>query len=116
MKARFVDNEGARALVTIREDDLIWRGQKAIDPVPAGAIVRAFIPSDAKQEHVDEALKQLEERAHAVAKHRMPREGQKFSYAQKQEQPQQIREVVLSMATDGQVLGFLEEALSKVGL
>lgn len=116
MKARFVDNEHARPLVTIREDDLIWRGQDAIDPIPEGAIVRAYIPADAKQEDVERALQTIRARALSVTTYSMP-----ASTTMKREDKSLpgatvVREVVMSMVNDPELLPLIEETLSAVKL
>lgn len=116
MKVRFVDNEKARSLTTIRETDLIWRGQETIDPVSEGAIVRAFIPGDANPGDVDMALDQLEERAKAVAIHRLPKKKEAGKRLLPLEAHQPVRQVIKDMITDPDLLPFVEEALSAGGL
>ena len=114
MKSQFIENEAARVLITIREDDLCWFGQDFyIGTIPEGALVRVFIPANAT--HADEALEQIRKRALSVTCHYMPKAQTKMAKTE-HVAGQPIRDLIKTMVLDVDLNPLIDEALASVGL
>jgi hypothetical protein len=115
MRVGFVDNERARPLVTIREDDPLWQGQTNIAPIEEGSIVRAFIPADANPDHVQKGLEALKVRAASIVVHRLPK-SEVITRETTKTDSRQIRDVIRGLYTDPDLTSLVEETLAEVGL